>query len=64
MANETPNETQGTAVLGIRMEEDLREKIREASRLEGRTESNFARFYLGKAADVVISKNTSEELPA
>jgi len=47
-------------VFGIRMPDELRAKVREAARIEGRTESNFARFYLTKAADQVITEHTTE----
>lgn len=43
-------------VLGIRVPDDLRAKIREAAKLEERTESSFARFYLGRAAEQVLAE--------
>lgn len=63
MSNDQPHEM---SVLGIRLPEELREKIREAARLEERTESGFARFYLNKAAESVLSvetTNTSAQTP-
>lgn len=48
------------STLGIRVPDELRAKIREAARLEGRTESSFARFYLVKAADAVIEEHATE----
>ena len=46
--------------LGIRIPDDLRAKIREAARLEERTESSFARYYLSKAADLVLAENGTD----
>ena len=46
----------GMGTLGIRIPEELRAKIREAARLEERTESSFARYYLSRAADVVLAE--------
>lgn len=48
------------STLGIRIPEDLRAKIREAARLEARTESSFARYYLSRAADVVIAEHVAD----
>lgn len=55
MATEEPQQdsTEFTT-LGIRIPDELRAKIREAAKLEDRTESSFARYYLGRAADTVI----------
>ena len=54
------DETPDVSVLGVKMPEDLREKIKLASKLEDRTESSFARYYLSRAADAVLStKETS-----
>ena len=50
--------------LGIRIPEDLRAKIREAARLEERTESSFARFHLGRAAEAVLAGAESEATPS
>lgn len=49
-------EPSAPTMLGIRIPEDLRAKIKEAARLEGRTESSFARFYLSKAADKSLTE--------
>ena len=46
--------------LGIRIPEDLRAKIREAARMESRTESSFARYYLSRAADAVIAEHVAD----
>lgn len=45
------------SVLAIRMDSDLREKIRAAAKAEERTESAFGRFHLSAAADDVLNKN-------
>lgn len=47
--------------LGIRVPEELREKIREAARIEHRTESSFARYYLTKAAEAVLADDAKLE---
>ena len=63
MADEQPvtnEETTESTTLGIRIPDDLRAKIREAARIEQRTESSFARFYLSKAADSVLSDTNAQ----
>ena len=60
MADDTPEDTNETTTLGIRVPDELRSKIREAAKLEQRTESSFARFYLSRAADAVLSETQSE----
>jgi uncharacterized protein (DUF1778 family) len=47
--------------LGIRIPDEIRSKIKEAAKIEGRTESGFARFYLSKAADAVIAESDPAE---
>ena len=47
----TPNET----VLAVRIPDDQREKIRQAAKIEERTESGFARFHLLRAAEAVLA---------
>jgi hypothetical protein len=60
MSDAESDDTTGVSTLGIRIPEELRAKIREAARLEERTESSFARFYLGRAADAVLASLESE----
>ena len=56
MATQEPQDDAAEiTTLGIRIPDELRAKIREAAKLEERTESSFARFYLGKAAEAVLS---------
>lgn len=43
-----------TTILAVRIPQELRERIKDAARREDRTESSFARFYLGRAADMAI----------
>lgn len=50
--------------LGIRIPEELRAKIREAAKLEDRTESSFARYYLSRAAESVLASATPESATA
>lgn len=40
-------------ILAVRIPKELRERIKAAAIREDRTESSFARFYLGKAAEAV-----------
>ena len=61
MSNEETESDTNITTLGIRIPEELRAKIREAAKLEDRTESSFARYYLSRAADSVIA---SELQPA
>jgi uncharacterized protein (DUF1778 family) len=56
MSDDTYTDTAETTTLGIRIPEDLRAKIREAAKLEERTESGFARYYLNKAADAALAQ--------
>jgi uncharacterized protein (DUF1778 family) len=56
-----PDEESQMTVLGVRVPEDLRSKIREAARLEDRTESSFARYYLSRAADTVLQTATVDD---
>lgn len=60
MTDEITDKTEHT-VLGVRMTTEQRDRIREAARIEDRTESSFARFYLSKAADAVIELETPTE---
>lgn len=53
----TDDATTVFSVLGIRIPEEQRAKIREAAKIEDRTESSFARYHLSKAADAVIAAN-------
>jgi uncharacterized protein (DUF1778 family) len=56
MSNDETENDPSITTLGIRIPEELRAKIREAAKLEDRTESSFARYYLSRAADVVIAE--------
>ena len=55
MSNDETENDPSITTLGIRIPEELRAKIREAAKLEDRTESSFARYYLSRAADAVIA---------
>jgi uncharacterized protein (DUF1778 family) len=55
MPNDETENDPNITTLGIRIPEELRAKIREAAKLEDRTESSFARYYLSRAADAVIT---------
>jgi uncharacterized protein (DUF1778 family) len=62
MNNEADPETDSTTtLLGIRVPAALREKIRQAAQIEGRTESGFARFYLGKAAEAALTESADSQ---
>lgn len=54
MSNDAADPDTINTFLGIRVPDDLREKIRAASKAEDRTESSFARFHLSRAADAVL----------
>jgi len=56
-----PNDTNETTLLGIRIPEQLRARIKEAAAREERTESSFARYYLGLAADEVLTSRDGKE---
>lgn len=47
-------------ILGIAMDADTRNKIRQAAAIEERTESAFARRHLVRAAEAVIAGATIE----
>jgi len=47
----TPN-----PILGIRVEETLRDKIAELAKAEGRTVSGFVRFYLERLVELEEAK--------
>jgi len=55
--DEPTDETARYSVLGIRIADEQRNKIKEAAKLEDRTESSFARFHLTRAAESVIAAN-------
>jgi uncharacterized protein (DUF1778 family) len=59
----TTDNTEAT-ILGIRIPEELRTKIKEAAAREERTESSFARYYLGRAADEVLNVRDGKEASA
>jgi uncharacterized protein (DUF1778 family) len=62
-ATPTTENTEAT-ILGIRIPEELRGKIKEAAAREERTESSFARYYLGRAADEVLNVREGKEASA
>ena len=64
MTNEATEIEPINTYLGIRVPDDLREKIRTAAKLEDRTESSFARFHLSRAADAVLREDASNQSPA
>lgn len=50
----TQDEQEAHTMLGVRIPESLRERIKAAATKEHRTESSFARFYLEKAAEEIL----------
>jgi uncharacterized protein (DUF1778 family) len=60
MADDEADEVTMTT-LGVRIPEDVRAKIREAAKLEERTESSFARYYLNRAAELVLGETAQRE---
>ena len=50
-------ETNEMTILAVRIPTELRERIRDAAKREERTESSFARYYLGKAAEEIETQN-------
>ena len=57
--NEQPNTTD--TVLAVRIPEIQRDKIRQAAKIEQRTESGFARYHLAIAAEEAIAAAQTEE---
>ena len=55
MTDDTTANTESSTLLGVRVPEPLRSKIKAAAAREERTESSFVRFYLGIAADQVLA---------
>lgn len=64
MENETANDGTANTILAVRIPASLRERIRDAAKREDRTESSFARFYLGKAAEAAQPADTENQLPS
>jgi uncharacterized protein (DUF1778 family) len=64
MSNDVADPETINTFLGIRVPDDLREKIRAAAKLEDRTESSFARFHLSRAADVILMEDDKKPKPA
>lgn len=52
MSEPTTTET----ILAVRIQADQRDKIKQAAKIEERTESAFARYYLIQIAEHIISK--------
>lgn len=52
----TDDESKPPSILGIRLDEPLREKIKELAASEGRTESGFVRFYLNRLVETEEAK--------
>lgn len=42
--------------LGVPMDPQLRERVKAAAEAEGRTEAGFARYYLERAAVIVLAE--------
>ena len=61
MSNDETENDPSITTLGIRVPEDLRAKIREAAKMEERTESGFARYYLAKAAESILAEKEQPE---
>jgi uncharacterized protein (DUF1778 family) len=57
---ETEDDAVKYSVLGIRMPEEQREKIREAAKLEERSEAGFARYHLTRIAETVIAESQAQ----
>jgi predicted DNA-binding protein len=53
MTDDAP-QTIAETILAIRIPKELRARIKTAAQRKERTESSFARYYLGRAADEVI----------
>ena len=51
-------------MIGVRIPESLRTRIKAAAEKEHRTESSFARFYLERAADEILAESTTTTQPA
>lgn len=64
--NEQPmsTETDSHTILGVRISETLRTRIKAAAEKEHRTESSFARFYLEKAADEILAEHAAAHQPS
>jgi len=43
--------TETTTILGIRLDADFREKLKNLAEADGRTESGFARFHLTRIVE-------------
>jgi len=56
----TDEPTTTETVLAVRIPADQREKIKQAAKIEERTESAFARFHLIPIAEDVIAKAEGE----
>jgi uncharacterized protein (DUF1778 family) len=60
----TPTEQDTHTMIGVRIPESLRTRIKAAAEKEHRTESSFARFYLERAADEILAESTTTTQPA
>ena len=65
-AHNTPTQAEQDThtMLGVRIPESLRTRIKAAADKEHRTESSFARFYLEKAADEILAEHAANHQPA
>jgi len=52
MSDNEAADDSGTTILGIRLESDLRDRIKALAAAEGRTESGFVRFYLSRLVEL------------
>jgi uncharacterized protein (DUF1778 family) len=59
MPDEEAQESQ--TILAARIPESLRARIREAAKMEERSESAFVRFHLGRIADAALAETASEK---
>jgi hypothetical protein len=50
------DESKSPTILGIRLDEPLRDKIKALAAAEGRTESGFVRFYLNRLVELEEAK--------
>lgn len=62
-AYEDPLPLPAKTTLGVPMDSQLRERVKAAAETEKRTEANFARYYLERAADEVLGAPTEEAAP-
>ena len=59
----TDETTTTETILAVRIPADQRDKIRQAAKIEERTESAFARFHLIPIAEEIVAKSELETKP-